>query len=142
MNTVIGLGGLFDPAIRLGSPATYSDFGLTLGHWGVHPGPFFELPFLGPSDLRDGLAIVAAYFLTPTHGSPTPGSNTAYLPAATTPVLALPLDETLNHVFDPYAFMRDAYLARRAYLVSDGKISPSEAPSIRMPTRVPLRRAP
>jgi phospholipid-binding lipoprotein MlaA len=35
----------------------------------------------------------------------------------------LPLDETLKKVFDPYAFIRDAYLQRRAYLVSDGKDS-------------------
>jgi phospholipid-binding lipoprotein MlaA len=34
----------------------------------------------------------------------------------------LPLDETLKNTYDPYAFVRDAYLARRAYLVSDGKI--------------------
>ena len=33
----------------------------------------------------------------------------------------LSLDETLQKVFDPYAFIRDAYLQRRAYLVSDGK---------------------
>jgi ABC-type transporter lipoprotein component MlaA len=26
-------------------------------------------------------------------------------------------------VFDPYAFIRDAYLQRRAYLVSDGKVT-------------------
>ena len=35
----------------------------------------------------------------------------------------LSLDETLQHVYDPYAFIRDAYLQRRAYLVSDGKVS-------------------
>jgi phospholipid-binding lipoprotein MlaA len=35
----------------------------------------------------------------------------------------LPLDDTLQHVYDPYAFIRDAYLQRRAYLVSDGKVS-------------------
>jgi phospholipid-binding lipoprotein MlaA len=35
----------------------------------------------------------------------------------------LPLDETLQKVFDPYAFVRDAYLQRRAYLVSDGKVT-------------------
>jgi phospholipid-binding lipoprotein MlaA len=31
------------------------------------------------------------------------------------------LDDTLKRVYDPYAFVRDAYLQRRAYLVSDGK---------------------
>jgi phospholipid-binding lipoprotein MlaA len=33
----------------------------------------------------------------------------------------LPLDDTLKNTYDPYAFVRDAYLQRRAYLVSDGK---------------------
>ena len=37
----------------------------------------------------------------------------------------LPLQPTLDQAFDPYALIRDAYLSRRAYLVSDGKISPS-----------------
>ena len=35
----------------------------------------------------------------------------------------LPLEETLRKVYDPYAFVRDAYLQRRAYLVSDGKVT-------------------
>jgi phospholipid-binding lipoprotein MlaA len=35
----------------------------------------------------------------------------------------LSLDETLQKVYDPYAFIRDAYLQRRAYLVSDGKVT-------------------
>ena len=38
----------------------------------------------------------------------------------------LSLDDTLKNVFDPYAFVRDAYLQRRAYLISDGKLT--EAP--------------
>ena len=38
----------------------------------------------------------------------------------------LSLDETLQQAFDPYAFVRDAYLSRRAYLVSDGKVSADE----------------
>ena len=37
-----------------------------------------------------------------------------------------PLDDTLQHVYDPYAFVRDAYLQRRAYLVSDGKVTDEE----------------
>ncbi len=34
----------------------------------------------------------------------------------------LSFDDTLKNVFDPYAFVRDAYLQRRAYLISDGKL--------------------
>ena len=30
-------------------------------------------------------------------------------------------DDTISSAYDPYAFVRDAYLQRRAYLVSDGK---------------------
>ena len=41
-----------------------------------------------------------------------------------------------KNAFDPYAFVRDAYLQRRAYLVSDGKVSdePLEDPGADVPT--------
>ena len=35
------------------------DFGQTFGKWGVRPGPYIVLPFLGPSTLRDGSARCA-----------------------------------------------------------------------------------
>jgi len=35
MNTVLGLGGLFDVASKMGMPKPYEDFGLTLAHYGV-----------------------------------------------------------------------------------------------------------
>jgi phospholipid-binding lipoprotein MlaA len=38
----------------------------------------------------------------------------------------LSLDETLQKTFDPYAFVRDAYLQRRAYLVADGQVKDEE----------------
>jgi phospholipid-binding lipoprotein MlaA len=38
----------------------------------------------------------------------------------------LPLDDTLAETYDPYAFIRDAYLQRRQYLVYDG--DPPEEP--------------
>ena len=54
LNTTVGIGGLLDPATAAGLDRNEEDFGQTLGHWGVHTGPFIELPMLGPSDLRDG----------------------------------------------------------------------------------------
>jgi len=33
------------------------DFGHTLGFWGVPPGPYLVLPVLGPSSLRDTVAL-------------------------------------------------------------------------------------
>jgi phospholipid-binding lipoprotein MlaA len=128
MNTLIGFGGLFDPASSAGLDRNYADFGLTLGHWGVHPGPFFELPILGPSTVRDGLGKVPDYYLRPTSYIPDDWivGYVLWLPdAIDTRAALLPLQPTIDQAFDPYAVIRDAYLSRRAYLVSDGKISPS-----------------
>jgi phospholipid-binding lipoprotein MlaA len=105
------------------------DFGQTLGKWGVHAGPFIELPLLGPSDLRDAPAKFVDAYSSPQQYV----RNTAVkyglwgVRLVDTRAALLSLDDTLKHVYDPYAFIRDAYLQRRAYLVSDGKV-PEEAP--------------
>lgn len=58
-NTILGVGGLWDPASRMGLARRSEDFGQTLGYWGVEEGPYMVLPLLGPSNLRDtgGLAF-------------------------------------------------------------------------------------
>lgn len=53
INTILGLGGLFDVASKMGMPKPYEDFGLTLAHYGVGRGPYLILPILGPTYLRD-----------------------------------------------------------------------------------------
>src|SRR5699024_9221989 len=59
INTTLGIGGLFDPASRLGLQQYHEDFGQTLGHYGVNSGPYLVLPFLGPSTLRDSFGLGA-----------------------------------------------------------------------------------
>jgi phospholipid-binding lipoprotein MlaA len=61
-NSTIGIGGLFDPASKLGMPRHDEDFGKTLGYWGTPSGPYVVLPFFGPSSVRDtgGLAFDTA----------------------------------------------------------------------------------
>jgi phospholipid-binding lipoprotein MlaA len=117
------LGGILDPATAAGMDKNNEDFGQTLGHWGVHPGPFVELPILGPSDLRDAPSKVVDSYTNPRqYVKNTWVKYGLWLPSLVdTRTRLLPLDETLKHVYDPYAFIRDAYLQRRAYLVSDGK---------------------
>lgn len=52
-NTTLGGLGLVDVAKMMGLPQESEDFGQTLGFYGVPPGPYLVLPFLGPSSLRD-----------------------------------------------------------------------------------------
>jgi phospholipid-binding lipoprotein MlaA len=57
-NSTIGVLGLWDPAeVLYGLKAHPEDFGQTLGYWGVGAGPHIVLPVLGPSNLRDTLAL-------------------------------------------------------------------------------------
>jgi len=128
LNTTVGIGGILDPATPAGLAHNNNDFGQTLGHYGVHPGPFVELPLLGPSDVRDGLSEVVDTYTNPRQYIKNNwvryGLFVPYF--IDTRASLLSLDETLKNVYDPYAFIRDAYLQRRAYLVSGGKAAPEE----------------
>lgn len=64
INLTLGFGGIFDPATDMGLPHYTEDFGQTLGVWGVGPGPYLVLPFLGPSTLRDTLAKIPQYLFS------------------------------------------------------------------------------
>jgi phospholipid-binding lipoprotein MlaA len=156
LNTTVGVGGILDPATPAGLDRNHEDFGLTLGHWGVHAGPFLELPLLGPSDCRDAPARVVDAYTNPRQYI----GNLYIRYGLLLPELIderaalLPLDDTIQHAFDPYAFVRDAYLSRRAYLITgkspedqlidpDADMSPAPGgPSIATPPpAVPPARA-
>ncbi|RMD86872.1 MAG: VacJ family lipoprotein [Candidatus Dadabacteria bacterium] len=66
INTTLGIGGFIDTASAIGlkSPDK-EDFGLTLASYSVPPGPYFVLPFLGPSTVRDTIGIGVDFFLSP-----------------------------------------------------------------------------
>jgi phospholipid-binding lipoprotein MlaA len=59
INTTYGLGGAFDVLGDEGNKKRSTDFGETLGAWGVGGGAYLVLPLLGPSSLRDGVGEVA-----------------------------------------------------------------------------------
>jgi phospholipid-binding lipoprotein MlaA len=125
LNTTLGIGGLFDPASDAGLPKHDEDFGQTLGRWGVGPGPYIVLPLLGPSDLRDGIGRVPDTFSHPL--TYIEEDNVRYgsyaVRAIDARVRLLSLDDTLKQAYDPYAFIRNAYLQRREYLVTDGNVT-------------------
>jgi phospholipid-binding lipoprotein MlaA len=57
LNSILGLGGLFDVASdkKFNLPHHSNSFGNTLGFYGVKPGPYVYLPILGPTTLRDAV---------------------------------------------------------------------------------------
>lgn len=127
LNTTLGVGGLFDVATPVGLEAHDEDFGQTLAVWGVHSGPYLHLPLFGPSTLRDAPSRAVDYFLDPlTHGDlhweEEWGQRT--LDVVHTRAELLALDPTLERSFDPYAFMRAAWLQRREFEIFDGNPPP------------------
>jgi phospholipid-binding lipoprotein MlaA len=129
LNTTIGIGGLFDVATPLGLEKHNEDFGQTLGHWGMPPGPYLVLPILGPSSVRDtgGLVVDAQY--DPIRGlDETEMYTTKAVGAISKREQLLEASSLLQTAaLDPYSYTREAWLARRARLVNDGQ--PQSAPA-------------
>jgi phospholipid-binding lipoprotein MlaA len=65
VNTVAGIGGMFDVASVHGLAKQTGDFGQTLYAWGVTDGPYLVLVFFGPSDLRDAFGLGVDLATTP-----------------------------------------------------------------------------
>ncbi len=130
LNSTLGIGGLLDPATRVGIPRNDEDFGQTLGRWGVPAGPYIVLPLLGPSTLRDTPAIaVDSQTDLRVQLKLDTGARVALgvLTVVDRRASFLSTDATLDSAFDRYAFIRNAWLQRREYQVRDGDV-PEEAP--------------
>ena len=123
VNTTIGIGGLFDPATRMGIDKNDRDLGQTFGKWGIGSGPYVVLPFLGPSDVRDAFGRLGDDFSTPRQYIRNPYWNYGLwaLDVMDTRARLLSLDRLLDSAYDPYAFMRNAYLQRRDFKVNGGQ---------------------
>ena len=65
INTILGIGGLFDVATSMGINDISTDIGLALNDYDVPAGPYIVIPFLGPSNFRDGLSMGAGTYLSP-----------------------------------------------------------------------------
>lgn len=121
-NTTVGLGGLVDAASLIGLEMHDEDFGQTFGTWGVGPGWYLMLPLLGPSSNRDLTGRIADTGVSPltyVEGDEVTVSLTL-LDIIDTRARLLGADSILDQQFDPYIFVRSAYLQRRQNLVYDG----------------------
>lgn len=126
INTVFGVGGLFDVATLAKLPKHDNDLGLTLGHYGVPAGPYLVLPLFGPSTVRDAVGSVGNYYVNPLSYIHPDGLSWALygLNVINTRANLLNASDVLEGAaLDKYSFVRNAYLQRRQYLLSDGKQS-------------------
>jgi phospholipid-binding lipoprotein MlaA len=127
INTTLGLAGLFDVATPIGLDAHDEDFGQTLAVWGLNSGPYLTLPLFGPSTLRDAPSRVVDWFLDPlTHADIAWEAEWGQraLDLVHTRASLLSLDATLERTYDPYGFIRDAWIQRREFEIFDGNPPP------------------
>lgn len=125
INSTLGIYGIFDVASAFGLEEKDEDFGQTLGKWGVGNGPYFVLPFLGPSTVRDATGFAVDTAIDPLNElNP---SETRYwlyaLRLVHTRAGLLNATEFLDEAaLDPYVFLRESYLLQRQSAVLDGAL--------------------
>lgn len=118
INSTLGIGGLFDPALKWGNLRPVDeDFGQTLGAWGLGQGFYLVIPVLGPSSVRDGVGSLAGIYVDPLGEI---WQDTDYWAARSVDAVnTLSLDKDTyeaikRDALDPYLFTRDAYMQYRA----------------------------
>jgi phospholipid-binding lipoprotein MlaA len=128
LNSTLGLAGFLDPASQAGLPRNDRDLGQTLGKWGVPAGPYLVVPIFGPYDVRDGVGAVADDYVNPRHYLFSFWGQTAMWAAQgiDTRSRLLYVDQTLQNAYDPYAFVRNAYLQHRQFMISGGQSKSEE----------------
>ena len=127
LNSTAGIAGIADPAADMGLFEKPTDFGETLGVWGVPEGAYIELPILGPSTVRDSVGIAVdlaidpmnyvitreqAYYLLALKGVNLIGKRNTY-----DDLISLLLYESA----DSYAAQRLSYMQNKRYVVSGGE---------------------
>lgn len=137
INTLLGVGGLFDVADMGGIEYQSEDFGQTLATWGVGNGPYFVAPLLGPTTLRDGSGMLVDSFLDPVRIYMF-NHDLEWLHYTRMGVNAIDqreelldvIDDLRRNSFDYYAALRSAYFQRREALINDMDAGSSSGPAI------------
>jgi phospholipid-binding lipoprotein MlaA len=139
INTVLGAGGLLDPATEFGLPKNDTDFGITLGKHGVEEGTYWVLPLVGPTTTRDAFGGIVDFAFSPT-------TYLGLIDPSLSPEVGLALivgeaihdrdrngdliDELLYETADPYISLRSVYLQRRRAAVAGDEGGADALPDI------------
>lgn len=122
MNSTVGFFGLFDVATKAGLEAKQEDFGQTFAAWGLGSGPYVVSPLIGGTTLRDGIGNIATIFTNPGFWINESGAPLGLFAGATIDTSAQLLEERELIPGDSYLFLRDSYLQRRQFLITDGAV--------------------
>lgn len=117
-NTTLGLAGLIDLAGEAGLEKRSQNFAQTLGTWGVGRGPYLVLPLIGPSTVRDTVAMPVDRMARSSVWFDAADSRLAASALELISVRAsfLQAGELVEGIaLDKYTFFRDAYLQRANY---------------------------
>jgi phospholipid-binding lipoprotein MlaA len=120
INSSMGIGGIFDVASQCKLPMHENDLGITFARWGDTSSPYIMIPFLGPSTIRDGMGLMFDY----TFFTPYPYIHKDFIIESVLILRYIDLrsrmfdtDRLMKEAPDAYAFMRDAYIQHRNYLI-------------------------
>ena len=134
INSTVGVLGLFDVADYIGIKPVDEDVGQTLGAWGIEPGPYLVLPFLGPSSTRDLVGRVGDLLIDPLglYLIKQDYEDLLYITKVTKALdtrvrIDGVIEGTRENSLDPYAIMRTMYMQNRARQIANEE---SEATSI------------
>lgn len=114
LNSTVGVGGLWDPATRVGLEKYDEDLGMMFASWHIPPGPYIVIPILGPSTPRDAIGDLISIALNPL----------VWVGVSVPPVGVLfainrraQADDQIRAgreaALDYYLFVRDAFIQRR-----------------------------
>ncbi|MBT8091769.1 MAG: VacJ family lipoprotein [Gammaproteobacteria bacterium] len=122
LNSILGIGGLFDVARASGIEPRPEDFGQTAAVWGAPPGPYVMLPFRGPTTLRDALMMPFDIAADPLYHYDVSSVRDKLVVLRIIDVRArlLVADKLLDDSKDRYVTVRESYLQNREYQVYDG----------------------
>ncbi len=119
VNSTVGVAGLFDPASRMKIPEREEDFGQTLATWGWRRSRYLELPFFGPSTVRDALGIAGDSPLQPVSHVEADkvriGLTALNLVDMRTRLMAF--DSLRGEASDDYLLVRDTWSQRRDFQI-------------------------
>ena len=130
INTTAGVAGIFDWASKIDLPKHNEDFGQTLAVWRMPSGPYWVLPFFGPSTPRDTVGLIGDAFMDPityvsifggfAGSAASLGSSALDVTDYRAGIMTTEkvVEEASNG--DRYDFIKSSYLQHRDYLIYDG----------------------